>query len=471
MTTVPYIPAIQSAFPTELLEEIFLSAAGNTEHELGLHPVEEPHPGVALSQVCGRWRRVAWSTQIWNRVTVQLEGATYPAALARLNDLFTRAKLNNLVVELIQGLDPQGTPRLCLVDIVQPYSSRLVALNLFLDIDVIHDLVRLPAGTFPNLRTLQLTVAHRTHSEWLVFGEEDEDAAERGGVTEMSALAPLLSSFAFHRAPGKNFTQEEFARAARCSCSVYPQNIGLDLASLTGLSLGMPLGWWTVHLLLRHCVVLERCSLNVYIDEEQFEEDEKEEFELPALRSLFIEFDSKTVNHFFLPLRCPALTELDLTDESQYSHHELMEFLRRSRNRLSSLRLNGIKPLMDEDLTELFTLQPSIKQLTLSDCDGTFWNALWRVPLLLPSLEAFTCENLTSRDMQDVMNFMGARCVAGSSPLRTLSLSVCAKGENCPADPQLQRLEEAIVGWEALGIDVELEDSDEECRDYRLAAN
>ncbi|KAJ7128265.1 hypothetical protein C8R46DRAFT_1144918 [Mycena filopes] len=455
MTTVPYIPTIQSAFPNELLEEIFSSAAGHTEHELGLHPfeLEEPHPGVPLSQVCRRWRRVAWSLPIWNRVTVQLEGATYPAALARLNDLFTRAKLSNLVVELIQGLEPEGTPRLCLADIVQPYSSRLVALILFLDIDVIHKLVRLPAGTFPNLRTLQLTVAHRTHeSGWLI-----------------SALAPLLSSFAFHRAPGKNFTQEEVARATRCTCSVLPQNIGLDLSTLTSLALGMPLGWRNLHQLLRHCVVLERCSLNVYIEEEQIEEDEKEEFELPALRSLFIKFHTKTVNHFLLPLRCPALTELDLTDSTRYSHQQVMDFLHRSRNRLSSLRLRGIYSLTDENLTELFTLQPEITRLTLSDCDGTFWDALWRVPLVLPGLGEFTCEHLTSRDMREVMNFVDARCAAASSLLRTVSLSMCPNDRSRAVERQLQRLKEAIVGWKALGIDVELQTSDEECRDCRFA--
>ncbi|KAJ7128241.1 hypothetical protein C8R46DRAFT_1049531 [Mycena filopes] len=277
--------------PNEVLAEILRLAAGHTAHELLPSLGHKPHPGVQLSQVSYQWREIALSLPIWNRIAVQLKGATYAAALKRLKAFFARGALNNLAIELFQGGDPQGTARLAFLDIVQPYASRLVTLNLFLDIDVIHDLLCLPAGTFPHLHTLALTVVHRTHDEWLVFGDEDDDTC--AGTTKMSALAPLLSSFAFDQAPVLHFTPEELDTADGCTCVIYPQNIGLDFTRLTSLTIGVSLPWWDVHALLRHCVCLEQCGLNVYqpcdsADETAtaITEEEEEVFELPVLRSL-----------------------------------------------------------------------------------------------------------------------------------------------------------------------------------------
>ncbi|KAJ7187021.1 hypothetical protein C8R46DRAFT_1342236 [Mycena filopes] len=467
MTTVwNGLPLTLPTLPNEILGEIFRLAAGGIQYKL--FPGEEQHPGVPLSHVCRQWREVARSIPIWNRVAVQLDAATYASVLSRLNDLFSGpargTALNNVVVDFVEGRGHQGTSRLALVDIVQPYASRFVSLLLFLDINVIHDLVRLPGGTFPNLRTLDLTIIHRVHPPWkFLFGDADDEQC--GGATKMSDLAPGLSSFSCTDTPGQNFTPEGREAVAGCDCDIYPENMGLDLANLTSLTLRMALGWWRIHPVLRHCVRLEECHLNVFIDggpddtgdeEEDMSDEEKEPFELPSLRSLGIRFKTSTFNVFFRPLRCPALTELIIVDRTLYNHPELMAFLRRSGNQLSSLTLHGISDLTAEDLTELFTLQPAITHLNLSFCEGTFWDALARAdPLLLPGLEEFVGESLVSRDVQGVMDLVHARYPPGTiaiSHLRAVVVSVCELEELRPAREQRRALKKAIKGWRKMGM-------------------
>ncbi|KAJ7167098.1 hypothetical protein C8R46DRAFT_1351268 [Mycena filopes] len=469
MNTVQFTSPLPPIYtlPNELITELMRLEAGHTPHELPLLPGEEPHRAVALSQVCSHWRTVALSTAFWNRVALQLDSATYAAALEWLKVLFARAAaLNNLVIELSAPEDTSPSiSRLAFVDIVQPYSSLIVSLNLCLDIDVIHELVCLPAGTFPHLHTLQLIALHphraRRECKSLVFGGEPDEEDDLN-ITKMSDLAPLLSSFGFDQ----QFTPKLDAFQP-CVCELYPTNIGLDLARLTSLTIGVTLVWWHVHELLRHCVCLEVCNLDVYSGEDddasKVTEEEKGLFELPAPRSLVLHLESVILNPFFLPLRCPALTELDLTDELGHNHQALMECLQGSRNRLSSLRLSGIEPLTDGNLTELFTLQPAVTRLDLSECTGSFWKALKCAdPLLLPGLEEFRSDNVTTHDVQGVMDFVDARCGAAGSPLKTVLLSVPDGGDICPGPEQLLTLKEAINRWKEMGIDVELDGNDEE---------
>ncbi|KAJ7167110.1 hypothetical protein C8R46DRAFT_1192308 [Mycena filopes] len=367
-----------------------------------------------------------------------------------LKVLFARAAaLSNLEIELSAPEDASPSiSRLAFIDIVKPYSLRIVTLSLYLDIGVIQDLVRLPAGTFPHLRTLHLVAIHPhrvdRECEVLVFGGEPDEEDDLD-ITKMSDLAPLLSSFGFDQAPAQRFTPSHvLLRHWQCVCELSPSNIGLDLPRLTILTIGVTIAWWDAHEVLRQCVCLEVCNLGVHSGDEKFmKEVQKELFELPALRSLVLHLESRQLNPFFRPLRCPALTELDLTDELRHNHYALMGCLQRSSNRLSSLRLSGIKPLTDGMLTELFTLQPAITRLDLSDCKGSFWKALKRAhPLLLPGVEEFTSQSVTSHNVQSIIHVVNARCRASSSPLRTVLLSV--PDDEDPGPEQLLTLKTAI---------------------------
>ncbi|KAJ7499651.1 hypothetical protein FB451DRAFT_1549206 [Mycena latifolia] len=168
--------------PNEILGEIFSSVVAGKMCTL---------PGLYESDTA-----VALSTPIWNRVDIVVDRTTNDAALAQTHTLFARASGRaNLDINLTCGLpfrrlDAQVR---CIPDIVVPYSARIAHLNLNLDAEPMEPFLRLPAGSFPALEALHLSVryySHPNHSTWLVFGPE----ADPGRTFQ---LAPQLVDFSF----------------------------------------------------------------------------------------------------------------------------------------------------------------------------------------------------------------------------------------------------------------------------------
>ncbi|KAJ7138596.1 hypothetical protein C8R46DRAFT_610032 [Mycena filopes] len=144
-------------------------------------------------------------------IALELEDSTYLEQLANIHASFARGSPQN-GLKLSLSKRPGDTPQRVIADIIQPYASRLTSLDLYIDIDVVENLLRLPAGTFPQLQSLRLTVVHRVHTGWLLFRPEDDPT-----ITNMLALAPRLSSFEFDHggAPSvRNISQRRSANAA-----------------------------------------------------------------------------------------------------------------------------------------------------------------------------------------------------------------------------------------------------------------
>ncbi|KAJ7128246.1 hypothetical protein C8R46DRAFT_1144886 [Mycena filopes] len=380
--------------------------------------------------------RVGGSTPIWNRTTT-------PAAY-----------FDRLVITLFAGEDSDWTPRapVSFYDIVQRYSSRIAILDICIDIKVVEDLVRLPAGTFPHLHTLRLEVTHDLSlGDSLVFSKDGDPT-----ITMMYHLAPRLSSFAFNH----------WARNGHPSCSLHLLSIGFDFTRLTTLDLPLTLPTSAIHKLLIWATQLQTCNLKVG-DERVNRSQGKDVLKLPELRSLSIEaIDVRPLINLFLYLELPALKTFELSGNYAY---EVGECLTRSHTHLSALRLVDLGPFGKSEVTELLAPQTRLTTLELSGCKGRCWTALrGACPILVPQLEHFVDTLCPPRDVPRIIALVEARIALGTR-LRAVSLQprFCPADHksDCPAPTQLQRLQEAITSWRARGIHVELDLSNTGCED------
>ncbi|KAJ7159707.1 hypothetical protein C8R46DRAFT_373480 [Mycena filopes] len=398
--------------------------------------------------------------------SVTLEYATYRAELARIHTHFARGSLQNKL-KLSLGERPDDTPQRVIADIIQPYASRLTSLDLHIDIDVVENLLRLPAGTFPQLQSLRLVVVHRVHTGWLLFRPEDELT-----MTNMLALAPRLSCFEFDHGEAPYFTLQESEEYVDCLCTFYPPHIGFNFAGLTHLVLSVQLPCVLAHELLHHCAVLRVCTMAVRT-EGDYDAAALDQIEVPSLTSLSVQlgnYDAACV--FWERLLIPALKNLEHT--VGYSGAALMDCFERSETKLLTLRLQGVNNLDEEEFTEVMARQTDLTDLDMTDCKGRFWQALAQRPpvQLLPALEHFVYNNMDTWDVGPVIAFIDARCAPGGaeaevSRLKTISLTSTyrhrdagAENENdsdCPAASELRRLECGMACWEAaVGLHVDL---------------
>ncbi|KAJ7128263.1 hypothetical protein C8R46DRAFT_1202751 [Mycena filopes] len=386
--------------------------------------------------------RVGGSTPIWNRTT------TPPADF--------ESDFDRLVITLFAGEDSEWAPRapVSFFDIVQQYSSRIAVLDICIDITVVEDLVRLPAGTFPHLHTLRLEVTHDLSSGDSLVYPKDGDPT----ITMMCHLAPRLSSFAFNEHAQRGHPYP--------SCFLHLLNIGFDFARLTTLDLPLILHTSVIHKLLVRATQLQTCNLKIS-DEEVDISQGKDVLRLPELRSLSIDaLDNRPLINLFLYLELPALKTFEL---SGFPVYEVGECLTRSHTLLSTLRLVDLGPYGKTEITEFLTAQTNLTTLELSGCQGRCWMALWGAcPILVPQLEHFVNTLCPPRDVPRIIALVEAR-IALSTPLRAVSLQPRFRPvdhkPDCPVPTQLQKLQEAITSWRARGIHVELDLSNTGCED------
>ncbi|KAJ7138594.1 hypothetical protein C8R46DRAFT_1137322, partial [Mycena filopes] len=392
-------------------------------------------------------------------VSLRLEAATYQAELDRIYAYFAvNSPRNNL--KLFLGDTPGDTPQRVIADVILPYASRLTSLDLHIDIDVVENLLRLPAGTFPQLQSLRLSVVHRVHTGWLLFRPEGDPTR-----TDMLALAPRLSSFEFDHGTAPYFTDQELKEYAECLCTFYPPHIGFNFPGLTHLVLSVELPCLLAHELLRHCTVLRVCTL-VVRTEGDYDTTALEDIAVPALTSLSVAFDSYTAAcAFWQRLFIPAVKNLD--HFGSYSA-ALIDCLRRSETKLLALHLQGVTALDVQEFATLVSPQTDLTDLDLTDCKGRFWGVLAeRPPLHLPALQHFVYNNMDTWDVGSIIAFIDARTDARFAngavvPLKTVSLlgstyRHAGNERDCPAASTLRRLVGRMMQWKAqTGLHVDL---------------
>ncbi|KAJ7168992.1 hypothetical protein C8R46DRAFT_1268728 [Mycena filopes] len=458
----------EKPIPPEILSKIFEATVADTPIAIPLRSGAETHPAFQVSEVCQRWRGAASTSPIWNRIAAKLDETTYPTALAQIHRLFggaaPRKGRTNLSIELRLGKTLGRAPHLSFTDIIQPYASRIVDLDLELNLEVVEKLVRLPAETFPHLQRLRLLVARDLEvGGWIVWGPTvDTD------ITEMSALAPRLSSLEFDESLPSPLEPWEVDREL---CTFYPSQIGLNFTTLAVLHIVIALPCGRVRELLRHCVCLEVCMLVVEMDELRGAESTT----LPALHSLRVQFQDPEVSEpFFDQLQLPGLKLLILFGDFTF---DLLRFLQRSNAVLAALCIHSLTGMSQERFTQLLSTQSEITSLEVSHPwdDGypeAFWAGLEQVhPVLLPRLEHFARENFVAGDVSHIIALINARCTpstpGGEVFLKTVRLSPLDVHEECVSDcpmaAELRVLEDSIEAWTERGISVTLTEGTGSC--------
>ncbi|KAJ6461594.1 hypothetical protein C8R47DRAFT_106230 [Mycena vitilis] len=348
--------------PVELLGEIFQWAVvGRT---CTLPWASRPYAGFTLSHVCRFWREVTLSSPIWNHLHITLEAGTYAETLSRTQTLLARSKRTDLRIALQHSLllDGHG-PAASIhdIDIVVPYSLRITELDLSLDIEVIKTFFRLPPGSLAHLVALTLTVGHRIHSDWLLFGGEEEPE-----TTPLSQLAPLLSTFKFNPA---------YSNREDCDCTFDPFAIGFDFGQLRHLRFAVNLDSDVALELLEHCIALETATflLSAFGDNSSLEPTR---IEVPTLRRLYLRsIGWDGVNSLQYRLNLPALKWYGHQSGHSgrgYSQGGLMNLLKASTIRLNSLHLRNIRGFLGHELTEILRDQHTLTRLELTGCRGSF---------------------------------------------------------------------------------------------------
>ncbi|KAJ7611523.1 hypothetical protein DFH06DRAFT_1485135 [Mycena polygramma] len=453
--------------PVELLSEIFQWAVvGRT---CTLPWASRPYAGFTISHVCRLWREVALSSPIWNHLHITLEAGTYAETLSQIQTLLARSTRKDLRMVLQQSLllDGHG-PAASIHDIVVPHSLRITELDLSLDIEAIKIFFRLPRGTLAHLVALTLTVGHRIHSDWLLFGDEEEPE-----TTPLSQLAPLLSTFKFNPAYRRN--RED------CDCTFDPFAIGFDFGRLRHLRLAVNLDSDVALAFLERCVALETATflLSPFGDNSSLEPSR---IEVPALRRLYLRsIGWDGVNSFLYRLNLPALKWYGHQSGEMgrgYSQGGLMNLLQASTIRLNSLHLRNIRGFLGVELTEILRDQHTLTRLELTGCRGTFWQALETGHFLVPYLTEFTFTDFTELHLPALICFVNARCPgatrasenAPSLPRRKLrepraleilnltpKFPLTDRGEPFLAGSPGHRMQTAVIDWRQCGIKVTLD--------------
>ncbi|KAJ7905232.1 hypothetical protein B0H13DRAFT_732146 [Mycena leptocephala] len=443
-----------SELPPELLREIFRWAVENETCLLARSIAK--YPAFVLSHVCRQWRFVALASPIWNRISVALNVATYARAVSQTEVLFEREPRNNLRIEIYRTKHADYTPSMAVHDIVTRYSPRIVFLDLRLTTAAMEALFRLPAGTFAVLRTLRITVYHEVHSDWLLFGP-DEDPT----MTKMSQLAPLLSGFSFKiRYP----TDEEY-----CDCITHPLRTGFDFGLLKYLHLCIDLPYPMAHQLLRLCMRLETCTLRLTDGGFRAGDTDLSVITLEALAVLFIITCSNwdAAEYFLQPLKLPALRKLMHRAHGNgagYTYGGLVHLIQRSDFHLSTLHLFDVRPIGGHEFGRVLDLQCRLTELKISSCRGTFWKALLRpVTTCIPKLVLFHCIDFPMRHAQYLVGFIEARCPIQRSgtALKYVFLApafpLTNHGAPLPEGTTARMLKHALCDWRGQGIKVKVD--------------
>ncbi|KAJ7767805.1 hypothetical protein B0H16DRAFT_337919, partial [Mycena metata] len=144
--------------PFEVLASIFIEYRDIT--------LDSPHPMAALlpiSQVSGRWRTIAHSTTaLWAHITLEFHTQERFDRLHQLLEQWVaRSQPRPLSVAVRSCYTEPENP---IVDFILSHSSRIRDLSLNLPEDHFHPLLKAPAGSFPVLEVLTLTIIQKEHT-------------------------------------------------------------------------------------------------------------------------------------------------------------------------------------------------------------------------------------------------------------------------------------------------------------------
>ncbi|KAK7050692.1 hypothetical protein R3P38DRAFT_2866467 [Favolaschia claudopus] len=410
--------------PVEILDEIFAwVAAGSKPCTLPQSAMAYQHPSLILPRVSSHWRTVAMQSALWNRIELQIGPASYPRALHQLQVILAQRPQKLINIKVQDALDDNGvTSTRSLHNMVVPYSNQILELCLQLASVAVEEFLCLAANSFPALKKLQLFVYHVNCSRWLICRPEEEASSSEA----LSQVAPVLSHL---------LVNASCIRGTICHCMLLPTSIGLNFGQLRELKLMVNTPHHSFLRVLRLCVRLETLALTLV----------------------------SAACDFYGRLRAPALqhfTHVSWVDGSGYDGQALLRFLKHSECRLISLSLDRIKPLGRVELHKILETQPSLERLQLSECKGSFWDALLRPgpPVLLPHLKHFTCKVLPAQHLDCAIKFVNSRCAPQQNAvaLETVVLTTGFTSEvaDLPKKSPGRILQFAAEVWKVFGVKV-----------------
>ncbi|KAK7027795.1 hypothetical protein R3P38DRAFT_951213 [Favolaschia claudopus] len=441
--------------PVEILEEIFAwVAAGSKPCTLPQSAMAYQHPSLILPRVSSRWRTVAMQSALWNRIELQIDPASYPRALHQLQVVLAQRSQRLLDIRVQDALDDNGvTSTRSLHNMVVPYSNLISELCLQLATVAVEEFLCLAANSFPALKKLQLFVYHVNCSRWLICRPEQEASTSEA----LSRVTPVLSHL---------LVNASCIRGTICHCMLLPTSIGINFGQLRELKLMVNIPHHSFLRVLRLCVCLETLALilvSVESDDPEQEEMDESPTTLSSLRTLTIKcYWSEAAYDFYGRLRAPALqhfTHVSWVDGSGYDGQALLRFLEHSECRLISLSLDRIKPLGRVELHKILETQPKLERLQLSECKGSFWDALLRPrAVLIPRLKHFTCKVLPAQHLDCAIKFVNSRCAPQQDAvaLETVVLTTGFTSEvaDLPKKSPGRILQFAAEVWKVFGVKV-----------------
>lgn len=233
--------------PVEIMREIMLLSAGVLP-SFPLPKETDPDPRLQITQVCADWRRIAFSiTELWRIKLSRIPDRSSASKL--INSWWSQFSGSQLSL-MVNKRGPQKSgpngyfenisfDHFLFENVIFPYSTRLVRLDIAMRAETARKMLALPAGSFKALKTLALTVMNRYDPRMCV-----------DNLNTAFSASPSLSKVTIRTT---SFTD--------------PLLLCLPWQQLTQLVLGMPdIPADRLLFLISHCPSLSTCRINTVKD-------------------------------------------------------------------------------------------------------------------------------------------------------------------------------------------------------------